>query len=201
MGEIITPGTNPRNFLKHAMKHGYGMEPSLISPDIGAEITQELARAGQLVDYNELKPTAMFNDRGMRFASMLHGTLSRIVRGVDPSIEDPLPLFSVRVFQPGKHATTIHRNHESVRPWAIGTTLVGEAPFNVYDQDQLPAHRTIQLQGDDQDPEPLETMNASAGSAWTLYTAHEQMPHSGGIVSSETVRVLLLLYNRQYLYH
>jgi hypothetical protein len=37
-------------------------------------------------------------------------------------------------------------------------------------------------------------MAATPGSGWTLYTAHEQMPHSGGLVNSDVQRELLILY-------
>lgn len=176
------------------------MEKSLIHPSVAERVSRELEDNGEMIDYNELRPTSLFDKRGMRFADMLHGTLSRLVRGVDYSDDNPFPLFSVRVFEPGLHGTTIHRNDISIGPWALGITLRGEAPFNVYEQDQLSEGMTVDLVGDERDPEPLDSMDTRAGSAWALYTKYEQMPHSSGIVNSQSRRELLILYGSSYRY-
>ena len=81
----------------------------------------------------------------------------------------------------------------------MSVTLKGEAPFNVYARDQLPIDHVRELLGDETDPIPLATMNANAGSAWTLYTQNQLVLHSSVIVSSEARRELLLYYNLSYL--
>lgn len=174
------------------------MHPELVHPWIGAVISGELEQAGQLVDYTEMQYADEMPGRGMVFAHRLHGILNHAITGVTGQRKDHLPLYSVRVFPPGEHATTIHRNHPSVGPWAVGITLRGQAPFNVYEQDQLRPYQTIPLRGDGNDPMPFESMTAGPGAGWVLYTAHEQLPHSGGFVNSREQRELLLFYGDQY---
>ncbi|OGL22136.1 hypothetical protein A2707_02195 [Candidatus Saccharibacteria bacterium RIFCSPHIGHO2_01_FULL_45_15] len=198
MSNIIQPDANPNQFLQKAMANGFSMQESFFDPAIGDQISSELEHAGYLVDYTELKPTTAFEANGMHFAQLLHSTISRLVCRVDTSSANPLPCFSVRVFTPGEHGTTVHRNDPSIGPWAVGLTLKGEAPFNVYSQHQLPDYDTLPLRGDESDPVPLETMNADQGSAWTLYTKNQLVPHSSGIVHSQTQRELLIFYGTSW---
>jgi len=168
MRDIVTP---TEAFLRRATVDGYSMQTPFIHPLIGKEISGELKRTGYLVDYTELKPTTIFKEKGMRVARLVHETLNEMLCSIEGKDENHIPLFSVRVFEPGQHDTTIHRNHPSVGPWAIGITLSGAAPFNVYRQDQLTGYeQTIPLIGDGTDPVPRDSMNACAGSGWALYT-------------------------------
>src|SRR5665213_2326908 len=192
MGNTIIPGVETGDFLQRALVDGYSMQTPLIDPDVGASVSDELAAAGLLVDKKEMVPTSEFESRGMRVADLLHGGLNRVLSEIEGSSDDHLPYFSVRVFEPGVRGTDIHRNDRIIGPWAIGVTLRGQAPFNVYTHDKLSGQKTLPLRSNGTDPAPIETMDASAGSAWALYTGNEQLPHSSGIVKSETQRVLLI---------
>ncbi len=195
MSRVFIPPDGAESFLRRATRSGYSMESALVSPVITGLISDELEEAGQLFDYNELKPTSMFEEEGMQFSNFLFQGLNRAISGIEGRRDNHLPYFSVRVFEPGKHGTTIHRNHGTVGPWAVGVTLRGSAPFNVYDHSQLPLGRVIDLYGDGHDPAPLESMTASPGSAWTLYTRRELRPHSSGLVDSPVQRELILFYD------
>ena len=197
--EVINPKVNPRRFLHHAMANDYGMQEGLVRPDVCARVVEELEDNDLLQDL-ELRPAARLAERGLYYSALLHTVLTSIVVSVDPNTPNPLPLFSVRVFEPNHYSTTIHRNDPDIGPWAVGITLAGEAPFNVYEQDQLPQEcdATIDLTGTDRDPVPFDSMQADTGSAWTLNTDYEQLPHSGGLVESSGKRVLLLFYGYRY---
>ncbi|CAN5158911.1 hypothetical protein BH09PAT3_BH09PAT3_4580 [soil metagenome] len=197
MREIITPGVDAEAFLLRGLRNGYSMQRPLVDPEIAAGVSRELEWGGYLRDLVELESTSSFEAKGMQRAHLLHKTLNDMLCEIEDEDTDHLPLFSVRVFEPGLHGTTVHRNHPSVGPWAIGITLKGEAPFNVYDQDQLPEDSVTPLEGDEFDPIPAATMNADAGAGWTLYTKHEFVPHSSGIVASKTQRELLLFSGMQ----
>lgn len=203
MGNIIQPGVDATAFLRSAKEHGFGMQEGLVSPALCDEVSWELEEAGFLVDLNEQNPTTHLSaDKSMRATSLLHSTLERMVSHVEEDDHRHLPLFSIRVFEPGEYATTIHRNHSSIGPWAIGITLKGQAPFQVYDQAVLREYwDTIPLFGDDGDPVPVAEMDASAGSAWTLYTENEKRPHSGGLVTDEGRRELIIFYSMNWLTH
>jgi hypothetical protein len=194
MGRVINPGAHLIDFFWDAKIDGYAMGESFIDPSVGEDISGELATAGFLVDYTELMPTDLFQATGMRVAGLLHGKLNEVLCNIEGTSKNHIPLFSVRVFGPGQYGTTVHRNHPSVGPWAVGVTLKGEAPFNVYADDQLSGFETIPLMGDETDPEPLDSMTAGAGSLWTLYTRNELVPHSSGLVNSQTQRELLIFY-------
>jgi hypothetical protein len=195
MGHIIKPGLNATTFLRDARLQGYGMQEGLFHPKFCENIAWELYDAGYLEDYTELIPVEHLASNEMKATRRLHSTLEVLVGHVEGNKKRHLPLFSVRVFGPGEYATTIHRNHEFIGPWAVGITLSGQAPFQVYDQEVLPGYYdTIPLVGGGNDPEPVAEMDASAGSAWTLYTANEQRPHSGGLVTSAERRELLVFY-------
>jgi len=193
---VINPRVNPHRFLHHAMANDYGMQEGLVRPDVCARVVEELDDIGLVQDYIELRPSHRLRERGMYYSGLLHTVLTSLVTRVDPETPNPLPLFSVRVFEPGRFSTTIHRNDEDIGPWAVGITLAGEASFNVYEQDQLAQEEgaTIDLTGDGTDPVPFDSMQAGVGSAWTLNTSEEQLPHCGGLVESAGRRILLLFY-------
>lgn len=199
MREIFRPDSNVHAFLQKAQENGYSMDDQLVDRVISRRIGGELTRNGFMRDLVELKPTSEFRQKGMMNAYLLHAALNgAIARSTMDYETNHLPLFSVRVFQPGEHGTTIHRNHPSIGPWAIGVTLSGSAPFNVYAQNQLPENTVLPLTGSDADPEPLETMEATTGAAWTLYTSDELVPHSSGIVREPHPRQLLIMYGLEY---
>lgn len=197
MRNIIVPGTDAEGFLRRAMDDGYSMQDALIDPAVAQSVSCELDREQYLEDYVELESTDIFEYKDMEAARILHGTFNRMISRAEGRTGNHLPLFSVRVFEPGEHSTTIHRNDPGVGPWAVGFTLSGNAPFNVYQQGQLPGGMVIPLKGDGGDPRPLASMETCAGSGWALYTAHEQVPHSGGLVRSSYQRELLILYGVQ----
>lgn len=200
MGSIIQRGVNPTTFLRDAKIQGFGMQEGLIDPNICSDVSWELEEAGYLVDYTEQVPVKYIADNNMRATRLLHSTIERLVGYVEDDGYQHLPLFSVRIFEPGEHSTTIHRNHSSIGPWAIGITLAGEASFQVYDQNVLDDYwDTMPLVGDGNDPTPIAEMGADAGSAWTLYTENEQLPHSGGLVTSTERRELLIFYSMNWL--
>lgn len=175
------------------------MDEELVDPELCNRVSTELAREDLMHPLVELEPTADFVRRGMFNAQLLHSALNGILCTITQDYDtDHLPLFSVRKFEPGVHSTTIHRNHPTIGPWAIGITLAGTAPFNVYEQHQLGRNEILPLAGDGTDPTPLETMDAHPGAGWTLYTEHELVPHSGGIVDSQEPRELLIMYNSAY---
>jgi hypothetical protein len=200
MIDAFTPGANPEAFLRRAMAPGYSMEPNLVLPEIGQRIADELGSAGLLEDLVEMNPVSMLRG-GLPTMRLLHRKLNDALVSIEGKGDDEdedanhLPMFSVRVFEPGEPATTIHRNDSCIRPWAIGVTLFGESPFSVYEQDKLEYGYVRSLRGDGSDPTPSETMEAGAGAAWCLYTANEQRPHSGGLVRSTSARALLIFYN------
>lgn len=186
-------------FLQSAREKGYSMDSKLVDAAITQGVSDELSKAGFMKDLVELESTHTFRDNKMLHAHLLHAALNEAIARETKDYEtNHLPLFSVRVFEPGEHIATIHRNHESIGPWAIGVTLSGSAPFNVYADSQLQEGEVLPLTGGALDPEPLETMNAGAGSAWTLYTANELVPHSSGIVESSHPRSLLIMYGSEY---
>jgi len=197
MNNLLLPRDGAMSFLRNAQSNGYSMEPELIRPIVGAKISEELKDAGFLVDYTELVSTSVFEEKGMRFTDAIFKALNAGVSLVEGEHLTHLPLFSVRVFEPGVYGTTVHRNHPSIGPWAIGITLKGTAPFNVYTKYQLPEDTIQPLRGDGNDPIPLDSMEASAGSGWTLYTRETQTPHSSGIVESDIQRELLIFYGMQ----
>lgn len=197
MGNVITEGVDARGFLERGIEHAYSMEENLIPPGVAHRIIGELRENGQLYDMNELNRTEMFYKKDMRFASLLHASLNGMIGEITDTSRNMLQWFNVRVFEPGEHATTIHRNDESIGPWAVGTILRGEAPFNVYRQDQL-TELTYTLDGTDDDPEPADSLLTRPGSGWLLHTGRERLPHSGGIVNSSDPRILLLLYGMKY---
>lgn len=198
MSNVFVPGSDPEAFLRRAIPRGYSMQEQLVPPHVGKAISDELDSAGYLVDYTELVPAQNLEERGLRMASLLHRSLNDILCGIEDDDKNHLPLFSVRVFSSGRYGTTIHRNDSTVGPWAIGITLAGSAPFNVYNQNQLPLYSTQPLFGDGSDPAPLASMETSPGSGWTLYTREQQVPHSSGFVNSETPRELLIFYGTQW---
>lgn len=192
---FIKPGAEPLAFLGNAMSSGYAMHESMIDPDFCADISEELKNADELRDLNEMNPIHILEEKKMDKALSLRGVLSALIRNVDRESIDVLGHYSVRVFPAGEHATTIHRNHEIVGPWALGVTLKGESEFAVYDQIVLPQNDVLPILGDGFDPEPKEKMVAAAGAVWALYTKYEQMPHSGGLVNSDDQRELLIFYD------
>lgn len=200
MRSLVTPGINAQDFLRRAMADGYSMQDPFIDPGIGTSVSRELERAGYLRELAELNPTEIFEEEGMPITHLLHQTVNEAISNIEGVRKNHIPLFSVRVFKAGEYGTDIHRNHFSVGPWVVGVTLNGEAPFNVYYQEQLPERHTISLVGDRTDPDPADTMNARAGSAWALYTGNEQTPHSSGDVTSPTQRELIIFYNTTYNY-
>ena len=183
-------------FLMRGKKRGYSMQQRLISRSDGDQISQELEEEGFLEDLVELEETAMFYTQEMQYASQLHSVLNSAICRLEGKNRNHIPLFSVRVFDAGVIGTTIHRNDPVVGPWAVGVTLRGAAPFNVYRQHQLPdkAGYTIDLLDDGNDPTPFASMNACAGSGWTLYTRNQFVPHSSGMVTSLDQRELLIFY-------
>ena len=202
MKNVFTPQAEPYRFLRDAQRESYSMSRQLVRPAICKNIIQELEAHNFLEDMVELENTEQLRDLGMTHSHMLHASLVGMLAHVEPETTNPLPQFSVRVFEPGEHSTTIHRNHPSIGPWAIGITLEGTAPFNIYRQDQLsnyPNH-VLPLYGDSRDPTPEETLDTSTGSAWTLYTRHERIPHSGGLVSSDESRKLIIFYDSDSIY-
>jgi hypothetical protein len=194
MRDILLPRDGAFPFLQRAQPRGFSMEPRLISPVMASAVSYELEENGLLEDLVEQEPTVDLEWRGMKFTNALWRSLNATVTQIEESDRDQLSMFSVRVFQPGLHGTTVHRNHPLIGPWAIGITLSGVAPFNVYDQYQLDEGEVTPLFGDEYDPEPKETMEAGPGSAWALYTANEFIPHSSGIVDSAEQRELLIFY-------
>jgi hypothetical protein len=186
---------NTNAFLRRAVPDGYSMQNPFIPPGVGEAVSDELEQAGYLWDLVELQPTKIFQEEDMTMARLLHFTLNRAICQIEGEVKNHIPLFSVRIFEPGEYGTTVHRNDEVIGPWVVGVTLKGEAPFNVYGQDQLPPYYTIPLKGDAADPTPRETMEASAGSAWTLYTKDQQVPHSSGFVNSDRQRELIIFYD------
>lgn len=194
MGRVFSDGVDGEAFLLRAVEDGYSMEQRLIEPAIGLDISAELKHNGYLEDLTELVSTERLASRGMKRTLQLHGKLNKLICKVENARHNYLPFFSVRVFEPGIHGTTIHRNHPAIGPYAVGVTLTGEAPFNVYEHDVLPDDEVRPLLGDGSDPVPMETMNADAGSAWTLYTRHELQPHASGLVLSQERRELLIFY-------
>lgn len=196
MRNVFRRDVDPRAFLERATRDGYSMEEHLIEPSICRGISSELQGEGFLEDLVELEPTSEFRKRGMMNAFLLHSALNNMISTLTFAEEDAnfLPFFSVRVFEPGQYGTTVHRNHPTIGPWAIGTTLNGNAPFNVYRQDQLARNTVLPLKGDSTDPIPLETIETSQGTGWALYTENELVPHSSGIVDSNRQRELLILY-------
>lgn len=199
MRDVIAPGVDADAFLKRGKANGYSMQTPLVNPAIARLASAELKSAGLLVDLTELQPATIFKAEKMSAAYLLHETFRKMINAIDGNDENtnPIPLFSVRVFEPGLHGTTVHRNHPAVGPWAVGITLKGEAPFNVYRQGQLPDQVVIPLKGDALDPVPSDSMETSPGAGWTLYTKNELVPHSSGIVHSDTQRELLLFYALQ----
>lgn len=196
MKTIVSPGVSIDAFISRAPKNGFSMQSPLFDPALGPQISGELELNGELYDLNEQNPTELFGRKRMAAAKALHSVLNSTICSVTGKDEDHLPYFSVRVFEPGVPATTIHRNHPAVGPWTIGITLRGMAPFSVYDQSVLPLRQdqTIPLKGED-DPTPLESIEASPGAGWILYPKDgEQTPHSGGLVHSAVARELLILY-------
>lgn len=191
---VISTTVDSADFLRRSLDAGYSMQPGLIEPDFCKEIADELAMADLLRDGVRLQPSEeTFEAFAMRRTKSLHDELNQLAAtATGGSTVDQLPFFNVRLFNPGAVATTIHRNNRFVGPWAIGVTLFGASPFNVYGQSQLPLGEAIDIMGDDTDPLPEDTMLADAGSAWSLYTGNELKPHSGGMVVSETSRALLI---------
>lgn len=202
MKNVFTSNADPYRFLRDAQHEGYGVNRQLVRPAICRNITRELEAHNFLEDMVELESTEQLRDLKMPYSHMLHASLVGILAHVEPETHNPLPQFSVRVFEPGEHSTTIHRNHPSIGPWAIGITLEGAAPFNVYRQDQLSDYpgEVLPLYGDSRDPTPEETLDTTIGSAWTLYTSRERIPHSGGLVSSDESRKLLIFYDSSSIY-
>jgi hypothetical protein len=196
MKSVFEPGADLKGFLRRGQQHGYSMESPLFDPAIGKLISEELNEAEFLEDLVEQQPVASFKKYRMKVAYELHSVVNQAICELEGKKKNHLPYFSVRVFPAGEHATTVHRNHPYIGPWTVGITLSGEAPFSVYDQSVLDESwdHTIALTGNDTDPTPSDTMAATPGSGWTLYTAHEQMPHSGGLVNSDVQRELLILY-------
>jgi hypothetical protein len=195
MSDLFIPGADVELFLRDAIEDGYSMEEDLVNPLVVTAISQELEREGYLVDLTELVPTYVLEENEMTMASLLHKRINQALCRVEGVKKNHIPLFSVRVFEAGVHGTTIHRNHPAIGPWAIGITLQGEAPFNVYDDDVIEGFSTIPLFGDEFDPQPYDSMETGPGSAWTLYTKKELVPHSSGIVRSSTQRELIIFYN------
>lgn len=64
------------------------------------------------------------------------------------------------------------------------------------DHSQLPENsgRTIPIEGDQTDPEPIVSMIAGAGAGWTLYPGNQLMPRSSGLANLATQRELLIFY-------
>ena len=202
MRHIFRPEADSYDFLARATQEGYSMEEELVEPELCAGVSRELEREGFLKDLVELEPTSEFRKRGMLRAHFLHSALNGMIgRITGDKDSEHLPLFSVRVFEPGEYSTTIHRNHPSIGPWAVGVTLRGNAPFNVYRQEQLPRNEVLPLRGDGNDPEPLERIETQPGAGWVLYTENELVPHSGGIVRSDHQRELLILYGTEWTHY
>ncbi len=175
------------------------MEKHLIKASLCRGISDELAQHNYLKDLVELESTDEFYIRNMARAALVHNSLNSEIIEATGQDGNHLPLFSVRVFEPGEYSTTIHRNHPTIGPWAVGITLNGSAPFNVYRQSQLPRNEVLPLRGDGTDPDPLDTMETKPGAGWALYTENELVPHSGGIVHSKHQRELLILYGTEWL--
>lgn len=195
---FIRPGSKPIKMFDEALVNGYAMREAVIDPSFCAEVSEELDIAGELYDYNEMNPVNQLGEMGMDKTLKLRGTLAAYLQMVDKDHFDLLSLYSVRVFPAGEYATTVHRNHQSVRPWAVGVTLKGESTFSVYDQDVLPEDSVFPLLGDEYDPKPKASMKAGAGAVWVLYTQEEQVPHSGGLVNSTDERELLIFYDLNF---
>lgn len=191
---MFLPEGGAEPFLRRAQLNSYSMEGELIAPILGGKVSKELEEGGLLVDMIEQADTDIFSMNRMTSTSILHRRLNDAVSAVEGHGMNHLPYFSVRVFEPGAPATTVHRNHPQIGPWAVGITIKGSAPFNTYPQDVLAKWETRPLIGTDQDPAPIDTMSAVAGSGWTLYTENELAPHSGGIVDSDSQRELLIFY-------
>lgn len=196
MGNIFVPGADVDAFLRRGLENGFSMQEKLFEPSVGQAISSELIMNGLHEDLIELKPTHQLADKDMTMAAMLHVGLNKAICRITGKDKNHLPLFSVRIFEPGMHSTTIHRNDESVGPWTLGMTLLGKAPFNTYAQNQLDRYTTRPLKGDGTDPTPVASMNACAGSGWSLYTQRVQTPHAGGFVESDEPRELIIFYNR-----
>ena len=197
MGNIIRPGVDAKAFLQSAKATGYSMQEGLIGAGTCGAVSRELDEAGYLFDLTEQVPTEYLSlHRTMPATKLLHRILEGIVSEIEDDNRRHFPLFSVRVFEAGDYATTIHRNDPAIGPWAVGITLKGNSQFHVYSQNVLPwsQAQTIPLRGDGNDPLPIAEMDAGAGSAWTLYTENEQRPHSGGLVTSEEQRELIIFY-------
>lgn len=195
---LLRDGSGSVEFLRYAFEHGYGMQEDLIDPEFCSRVSDELDAIGELYDYNEQNDVRKLYNGDSKSASALHRLIVSMLSAVHPAGANRLSLFSVRVFEPGVHATTVHRNHEVISPWAIGVTLKGTCQFSVYDQTVLRPYETKPLLGDDDDPMPRASMTAGAGAVWALYTEYEQLPHSGGVVTSDEERELLIFYGMQW---
>jgi hypothetical protein len=197
---FIRPGIRPVRFFGEALENGYAMREAVIDSSFCADVSKELKDAGELYDYNEMNPIHQLREMGMDKTLRLRGMLSAFAKmqTANRNQSDLLSLYSVRVFPAGEFATTVHRNHYSVTPWAVGVTLKGESMFSVYDQDVLPEDCIIPLYGNEHDPKPKASMKAGAGAVWILYTGEEQVPHSGGIVNSAEERELLIFYDLHF---
>lgn len=194
MIEVFNPTIDVDAFFLRAMGPGYSMQGGLVLPAVTEAVGRELKSVDLLQDLVELEPTSTISYDKMPVTRLLHTALNSRISNIEGVSRNHLPYFSVRVFEPGVHGTTIHRNDPSVGPWAVGVTLFGEAPFDVYEQEQLPQGEITPLVGDGLDPEPSDSMIADAGAAWILYTRRQQRPHSSGIVSSQAERALILFY-------
>ena len=196
MRDTLVTGFEIREVLEHAIINGYGMHEYAVSTEITDHVSMELEAADYLEDMIERKSTRNFKKEGLGYTVNLHTEINSAICDLTGERRDHLGFFSVRVFAYGENGTTIHRNHPQIGPWAVGVTLKGDAPFNVYEQDVLPDiyGATSPLKGDGSDPVPLQTMSASPGSLWVLYTENEFTPHASGLVDSISPRELLIFY-------